>query len=1364
MNHTKSLFLLLCAVFLHFQSTAQVTLLQESFETDGEASRYTSNPFDNINLQDFWGRTDMNPAPYHQQAITAGTRDGSWYWAGEDVQSTLRFDINSKDGFVTLNAINVSSYHSLDVQVALGISRFAEVRWKNDDYIMVEYNMDNTGWNIIGLFAGNNSTAGFGGQLRQDTDNNLATFGPFGTLVTGAFADFTFPVPVTGNSLQVRIRTNCNDMQELGFDNIRIRGRVCPRLTFGAASTLTCPGVSGGTILMVDPAGGTAPYMYSINSGASYQASATFPNLAAGTYQARIKDANGCESIVINPTIEARDNTAPTVSCPADITVNNDPGLCSAVVIFEATATDNCDSDVAITYSQNPSTAFNVGTTTVNVTATDDSGRTDNCSFDVTVTDNEDPVFTCLSAINVDLDINGEYSFFADVVLADIVTSLTDNCGTSVNVNANRAILNCNDVGNLDVKFFFFDIHGNETDCTVAVFVNDTNGACNQPPVANCKNITVSTAPNTCEASITPAQVDDNSTDPDGDALQLSLDNSGPFAVGGPYTVELTVSDGSLSDKCTAQVTVTDDQAPTFSNCPGNSSVSNDQGDCGANVAWTPPTLSDNCPAVSSNSSHNPGDFFPVGSTTVTYSGSDAAGNAATNCVFTVTVNDTEDPSITCPADITVNNDPGQCGAVVNYTVNFADNCPGPNLVVNPASGSFFGVGTGSVMASVSDAAGNTAQCNFNVTVKDNEVPIFSNCPGNTSVNNDAGDCGTDVSWTPPTLSDNCPAVSSNSSHNPGDFFTVGSTTVTYTGSDAAGNDATDCSFTVTIIDTEVPTFSNCPDPINLFNDAGDCGAIANWTPPTLGDNCPESTSDSNYDPGDFFPVGTTTVTYSGSDKAGNQAIDCSFTVSITDTEKPKIACPGDISTGTDAGQCGATVTFSFPITSDNCEVAEVKARYRLVDNNGGSLGSWTSRVFDPSGFFPVGRYQVQWRVKDIYGNKESCSHYLKVYDDEDPVAVCKDITIDFSGQQDISLTANQVWNEAASSDNCGTVEFVSADLTIGCDELGNTIAIPVTIKDGAGNEDDCTAYVDIIGLPCGWSEGPNDGSLNCDGQTTSDYDVDDESFTLTSDGCWHDCREADKATYVYHPLCGDGTLTAELASINTSGYAGLMVRESLDPWARRAGVLKNYSTRRVRREWRASYGGIVSQSHSNRSRVKWLRIVRKGNDIKSYTSTNGSYWRLAYKITFPNLDDCIYIGMMAYSLNGSAEVKAVFENVTLSASGTLAGGLSGDPTTILPEGLQAWGTAGDVGASTIEVFPNPASNQAQLVLEGFQDKSARLIVRDAFGKMVRQIDLDSAMDVTMPLEVQDLAPGVYIISLIQDQQLMGSKRLVVQP
>ncbi|WP_375339442.1 HYR domain-containing protein [Okeania hirsuta] len=59
----------------------------------------------------------------------------------------------------------------------------------------------------------------------------------------------------------------------------------------------------------------------------------------------------------------------PVAICPADINVNNDPGQCSAVVSFAATGSDNCGGPVAISYSQNPGTVFNVGTTTVDVTA-----------------------------------------------------------------------------------------------------------------------------------------------------------------------------------------------------------------------------------------------------------------------------------------------------------------------------------------------------------------------------------------------------------------------------------------------------------------------------------------------------------------------------------------------------------------------------------------------------------------------------------------------------------------------------------------------------------------------------------------------------------------------------------------------------------------------------------------------------------------------------------------------------------------------------------------------------------------------------------------------------------------------------------
>ncbi len=76
----------------------------------------------------------------------------------------------------------------------------------------------------------------------------------------------------------------------------------------------------------------------------------------------------------------------PIITCPGDITVDNDPNECGAVVNFTganaATATGN--PDPAITYSPASGSLFPVGTTTVTATATNDFG-TDSCTFTVTV-------------------------------------------------------------------------------------------------------------------------------------------------------------------------------------------------------------------------------------------------------------------------------------------------------------------------------------------------------------------------------------------------------------------------------------------------------------------------------------------------------------------------------------------------------------------------------------------------------------------------------------------------------------------------------------------------------------------------------------------------------------------------------------------------------------------------------------------------------------------------------------------------------------------------------------------------------------------------------------------------------------------
>jgi hypothetical protein len=90
----------------------------------------------------------------------------------------------------------------------------------------------------------------------------------------------------------------------------------------------------------------------------------------------------------------------------------------------------------------------------------------------------------------------------------------------------------------------------------------------------------------------------------------------------------------------------------------------------------------------------------------------------------------------------------------------------------------------------------------------DAEPPVIRNCPQDIAVGNDPGLSGAKVSWVEPTATDNVGVTGFTSDHKPGETFAVGSTTVTYTASDAAGNMATG-KFVVTVQDSEKPVISN---------------------------------------------------------------------------------------------------------------------------------------------------------------------------------------------------------------------------------------------------------------------------------------------------------------------------------------------------------------------------------------------------------------------------------------------------------------------------------------------------------------------------------------------------------------------------
>jgi gliding motility-associated-like protein len=114
---------------------------------------------------------------------------------------------------------------------------------------------------------------------------------------------------------------------------------------------------------------------------------------------------------------------------------------------------------------------------------------------------------------------------------------------------------------------------------------------------------------------------------------------------------------------------------------------------------------------------------------------------------------------------------------------------------------------------SLVDDCGNTALDQIQmITVIDTIAPVLSGCPADINAVADTSYCGVAVSWIPPVATDNCPGVVLTSTHNPGDVFLVGTTTVTYTATDASGI-ITECSFDVIVATTE-PVEISGPSPV----------------------------------------------------------------------------------------------------------------------------------------------------------------------------------------------------------------------------------------------------------------------------------------------------------------------------------------------------------------------------------------------------------------------------------------------------------------------------------------------------------------------------------------------------------------------
>lgn len=285
-------------------------------------------------------------------------------------------------------------------------------------------------------------------------------------------------------------------------------------------------------------------------------------------------------------------------------------------------------------------------------------------------------------------------------------------------------------------------------------------------------------------------------------AVNVQSSVSWPVVSGETYLIRLGGFDPLNQASGIFNLALVETEPPVI-NCGADKIRTADPGLCSATVNPLPATAVDNCSnvAITNNFTHTASALgsYPVGTTVITWTATDASGNTAT-CVQSVTVTDDEAPSIICPYDIIQTADAGSCGAFVSVPPPLAvDNCMIDSIQNDfngtPDASGFYPVGVTSVLWVVEDESGLTSTCLQTITITDNQKPVAI-CPPDLTIPG----CDSFGIVPAPSFDENCGVVTFindyNSTPDASDFYNVGTTPVTWTVTDVSGNTGT-CSMNV---------------------------------------------------------------------------------------------------------------------------------------------------------------------------------------------------------------------------------------------------------------------------------------------------------------------------------------------------------------------------------------------------------------------------------------------------------------------------------------------------------------------------------------------------------------------------------------
>ncbi|WP_394336498.1 beta strand repeat-containing protein, partial [Flavobacterium macacae] len=689
---------------------------------------------------------------------------------------------------------------------------------------------------------------------------------------------------------------------------------------------------------------------------------------------------------------------------------------------------DNCG-NVTATLDVTTFTCANIGANNVILTITDANGNVSTATAIVTVQDVILPTVITQN-ISVQLDANGQ----AVITPAQINNGSIDNCAIA-SYALDITNFTCANVGANTVTLTVTDVNGNVSTATAIVTVQDLIA-----PIVITQNISVPLDAN-AQAVITPAQINNGSTDNCSIATYVLDATNFTCANVGPNTVTLTVTDvnGNVATG-TAIVTVQDVILPTA--IAQNITV---QLGINGQVAITPAQINngsfDNCGNVTATLDVTTFTCANIGANNVILTITDANGNVSTATAI-VTVQDLIAPTVVTQ-NISVQLDANGQATITPAQINngSTDNCSIATYVLDVTNFTCANVGPNTVILTVTDVNGNIGTATAIVTVQDLIAPtvITQNIPVQLDANGQAV-------ITPAQINngsfDNCGIATYTLDIANFTCANVGANTVTLTVTDVNGNISTAPAI-VTVQDLIAPIVITQ----NITVQLGINGQVA-ITPAQINngsfDNCGIATLTLDVTNFTCVNVGLNTVILTVTDINANVST-ATAVVTVEDNILPTVIAQ-NITVHLNAnGEYTLTTAEVNNGSFDNCGIETLGLSQTFF--NCASIGTTTT---------------VTLFAVDVNGNYASATAFINVADTMAPTVITQNISVQLGADGQATITPAQINN--GSFDNCGIVTYTLDIASFTCANVGpNTVTLTVT--DVNGNVSTGTAIVTVQDL-----------------------------------------------------------------------------------------------------------------------------------------------------------------------------------------------------------------------------------------------------------------------------------------------------------